>query len=160
MQIRKAVIIAGLGALLSACQTSSDPTQGGLFGGVSGMASGAYDKRIQDRNQNLENEQDRNVAMTRENQRLDQQQVATKAKLTRHEQDYAVLSDGIKALERKLASVKGENNDLKRRAQELQQQIDLVQNDPFADGTAKRKKLEALRSEYDTLQAEINLALE
>lgn len=31
---------------LSACQTTTDPAEGGFFSGVSGIATGAYDERI------------------------------------------------------------------------------------------------------------------
>ncbi len=32
--------------LLAACQTTTDPAEGGFFSGVSGIATGAYDDRI------------------------------------------------------------------------------------------------------------------
>lgn len=32
--------------LLTACQTTTDPAEGGFFSGVSGIATGAYDDRI------------------------------------------------------------------------------------------------------------------
>ncbi|MEM1005704.1 MAG: hypothetical protein AAGK26_09985, partial [Pseudomonadota bacterium] len=33
--------------LLTACQTTTDPAEGGFFSGVSGIATGAYDQRIE-----------------------------------------------------------------------------------------------------------------
>lgn len=33
--------------LLTACQTTTDPAEGGFFAGVSGIATGAYDDRIE-----------------------------------------------------------------------------------------------------------------
>lgn len=159
MRIRQAFVIAGIGALLSACQTTSDPTQGGLFGGIGGLASGSYDQRVQDRQQNLENEQDNNVALAREKQRVDQQGSATRAKLTRLEEEYATLSGDIKAMEKQLASAKDQNSDLKSRLDQLQKQVDLVQSDPFASEAIKKQRLEELRRQQQLLQDEVNAAL-
>jgi len=43
-----------LGGLATGCQTvSSDPREGGLLGGMSGLQSGVYEQRVQDREARL-----------------------------------------------------------------------------------------------------------
>ena len=154
-----ACLSVGMAASLSACQTTTDPTQGGLLGGISGLTSGAYDQRVQERKQNLENEEDANLALARAAKRLDQQKAATRTKLSRVERDYASLSSELHTLQDKLSSAEGQNSDLKGRLDALQKQIDMVQSDPFASEAIKQQRLEALRRQHDLLKDEVDAAL-
>lgn len=160
MTIWKLSIAAAAACALAGCQTTStDPTQGGFFGGVYGLSSGAYDQRIDERQQKLENEQDRNVALTRENERLSQQQVATRARLTQLEEDYAALTDDLDAMRRRLAEAEGDTEALERQRAQLQQQVDLAKSDSFTDDAVRQQRLEELQRKKALLEAEIDAAL-
>ena len=50
--------------LLSACATSKDPADGGFFNGVSGLAGGGYQARVDEREANLANAEVRNAELT------------------------------------------------------------------------------------------------
>lgn len=49
--------------LLAACQTTTDPAEGGFFNGVSGIATGAYDDRIDTAEADVAGAQARNDAL-------------------------------------------------------------------------------------------------
>ncbi|SEI52345.1 hypothetical protein SAMN05444007_101447 [Cribrihabitans marinus] len=49
--------------LLAGCQTTSDPAEGGFFDGVSGIASGSYDARIDTAEADVAGAQARNEAL-------------------------------------------------------------------------------------------------
>ncbi len=49
--------------LLAACQTTTDPADGGFFAGVSGIATGAYDDRIEAAEGDVATAQARNDAL-------------------------------------------------------------------------------------------------
>lgn len=48
---------------LTACQTTTDPAEGGFFSGVSGIATGAYDQRIETAEADVASAQARNDAL-------------------------------------------------------------------------------------------------
>ncbi len=67
---------------VAACQTSTDPADGGFFNGVSALSSGTYDDRIAEREASVEEAQARNAALTAEQQALARQINASKSELS------------------------------------------------------------------------------
>lgn len=64
---RLTLILNGCGALLlAACATSENPADGGFLSGVSGLSSGTYDARIEERTAAVETEQARQAALSAE----------------------------------------------------------------------------------------------
>lgn len=60
-------ICAGVAlAALAACQTTTDPAEGGFFNGVSGIASGSYDARVAEAERDVAARQARNDALAAE----------------------------------------------------------------------------------------------
>ncbi len=51
---RHALFIVALILFMAGCAASPDPRTGGFFGGVHGLATGTYDKRVQEREESLE----------------------------------------------------------------------------------------------------------
>jgi len=49
--------------LLTACQTTTDPAEGGFFSGVSGITTGAYDARVEAAESDVASAQARNDAL-------------------------------------------------------------------------------------------------
>jgi hypothetical protein len=52
--------------LLAACATSDNPADGGFLSGVSGLSSGTYDARIDERTATVAAEQERQAALSAE----------------------------------------------------------------------------------------------
>lgn len=59
----KHVLIPAAFALLAGCATSDDPAAGGFFNGVSGLAGGGYQGRVDERQADVDSEQARAAAL-------------------------------------------------------------------------------------------------
>ena len=57
MKIKHSLLMAVAAVMVAGCQTN-DPTKGGLFGGIGGLASGNYEQGVADREKKLEDAQD------------------------------------------------------------------------------------------------------
>ncbi|WP_038012630.1 hypothetical protein [Terasakiella pusilla] len=145
---------------LAACQTSSDPAKGNLFDGIAGLTSGSYDRRIEERETSLQDEQDKSIALRRENERLSAQKTATSARLNKLEQDYVVLQNDLKVMAQKIAAAEGDNQLLEDRLKQLQQQMKLAKSDTFSDEATREKKLEALLKRREQLEQDIDMMVQ
>lgn len=68
--MRNTLILTVVMLVLAACVTSDDPSEGGFFNGVTGVASGAYAARIETREQSVTEAQARNAELLRQQQTL------------------------------------------------------------------------------------------
>ncbi|MEX0970457.1 MAG: hypothetical protein WD046_08460 [Paracoccaceae bacterium] len=59
----KYVFIPAAFALVAGCSTSDDPAAGGFFNGVSGLAGGGYQARVDERQADVDSEQARAAAL-------------------------------------------------------------------------------------------------
>ena len=66
----RTLLITTAALALGACVDSTDPADGGFFNGVSGVASGEYDARVEEREKQVAEEQARNSALRAELARL------------------------------------------------------------------------------------------
>jgi chromosome segregation ATPase len=82
--------------LTSACQTTDDPKQGGLMNAIHGINSGAYDRRIETRETQLQQEQGEYNELAALAERLQQERAQVAAELDR-------LSDRLASLDRSIA---------------------------------------------------------
>lgn len=87
--------------VLAACAVSDDPHAGGFIGGVSGLSSGSYDRRVQER-------QDATSALQAENEALERRAKEVQARRE------AVSKDRETAMSR-LASLQGDLTSLKQK---------------------------------------------
>lgn len=62
----KHMLAGGLILLLAACSVSEDPADGGFLSGVSGLSSGTYDQRIDEKTAAVATEQQRQAQLTAE----------------------------------------------------------------------------------------------
>jgi chromosome segregation ATPase len=53
-QLRSGLLLFALAIFCSGCASSTDPREGGFFGGVQGLQSGAYEERVQSREESLD----------------------------------------------------------------------------------------------------------
>jgi chromosome segregation ATPase len=155
---RGAISLAVL-APLAACVVSDDPRQGGIIGGIGGLSSGAYDKRIQDR-------QNASTALKAENEALEnrlkevqaRQDAAAKERAAAESQ-LATLKQDISSLRTKLTGAEKEKlagtaaiGKLKRELASLEAEAGIggsgsPQPQRPQEIDAKRKQLEAALDE-------------
>ena len=69
--------------LLTGCVTSEDPSEGGFFNGVSGITSGTYDQRVEEREADVADATARNEALAAEQARLSAQIQSAEGELAR-----------------------------------------------------------------------------
>ena len=128
-----------LSLLLGGCATTecNDPGAGGLLGGVCGLASGRYEERIQEREQNLERLRQVHRQETTEQGRL---------------QDEKVL------LEQRVARLKAEAVQLDAASADLASQIQRAQaaeQGSRAQREALAKRLQSLRGSLKQHRAQV-----
>lgn len=119
------VLVAGL---LGGCANApTDPREGGLFGGIAGLQSGAYEERVRTREEGLERLRAVQQALETEGTELDtrqqtlaQQVAAERTRLTRMDREVADLSDTVDGLEARHGSAD-------QRVQELQTRLTALQ---------------------------------
>jgi chromosome segregation ATPase len=85
---------------LTACSSKNgDPRQGGLMGGLQGIYSGGYDKRIEERNGQLVSQQSLHQDLELESVALTKKYQLTDAKLAAEKQNLVELEKGLISLE-------------------------------------------------------------
>lgn len=154
---RAAVLVAGAALLLSACETTSDPSKAGLADGIANLATGKYEKRQDRLKENLRDaREDRNrwrnqaARMKAENRRLEAeerelqvQMGAMRRKIGQHQAKVARMQQGGGADPRKVRRVQGE-------LQALQARINRVQ--ASREPTVKKQQMmSSIQSEHDAL---------
>lgn len=149
---------------LGACETSSDPSKGGFISGIKNLSDGTYERRVDERQKTLENEQDTNVQQNRALERVNAQGAAVRAEREAAEARYSAVRKDLDDLKAKLAKTEAGNARKKRQVADLNKQIDalaakvqLVQQDSFTPDADRQKRLEALKRERDALDREVGL---
>lgn len=166
MTILRLLAVLGLSAALSACATNEDPAKGGFFSGMKNLTDGTYDKRVNERQKTLENEQDVNLQQTRSLERANAQSADVKAERDAAEARYAGFQRELAAMRSRLAAAEKANAKKKAEVAALNQQIDalqaktnMVQQDSVTNEAEKQKRLESLRRERETLDREVDLLI-
>lgn len=129
------VILAA--ATLAACAVTNDPRQGGLIDGLHGLSSGAYEKRIQQRQDELKRQQNINQQLKDQANTLDKEAQAKDHLLALEQQRVAKLEGNLSILE----------SDVNRLITKSAQQQ--------ADVASLNRKIEKLRREVKSQQADI-----
>ena len=97
--LRKVSLVGGLAMGLAACTGTNDPSQAGFLDGVGNLASGTYDDRIQEREQNLAATEASSSALQRELAQSDQEA----ASLSAEEVDLVARVDAVDRTNRSLS---------------------------------------------------------
>ncbi len=153
------LVLASLMVSIAGCTTSDDPSKGGFLSGLKNTSDGTYDRRLQERQKNLEDVQDQNLQKQRELQRVQAQQQAVGAQRSQSEAKLAGLQQNLRGMKAKLAGAKTEKGRLAQQLQDLENQAALAQNDSFSGDAEKTARVEALRREKDALEKEIDAAI-
>ncbi len=157
--------------LIGGCAASTDPHEGGLLGGIVGLSSGEYERRIQERQARLQRLraiqgglQQETASLEARKTTLKKQLKAEKQRLSRLKRDVSALERRIKGLERQKEASSSKIKDLKARLAALKAEIKTVSQDIDAlEGSGlgdteidiRRRQLEAqrkaLQKEYESL---------
>ena len=155
------MILAGL--LVSACATTDDPSKGGFLGGVQGLSSGAYDKRIAEREERLRRLQEmqgelktEQAGLTTEKQQKQARLKDLRRRLSRLDGEIEQLSLDLNSRRSTLASDQARRDALARDLTALRTDIaNAEQRAAAPDGSVRQ-----LEAERDRLEEEYRLLLD
>jgi len=122
----KFVFCVILFAIITGCATTSDPRQGGFFGGIAGLSSGVYEERLKQRENDLAQQQSTHQDLTQESVRLknDTQKLGKElASLTEMDKNLSNLQAEIDQLEAKSDEQKNEIVTLTKKIKKVRQKI-------------------------------------
>lgn len=126
--------------ILTGCATTTDPRQGGFFGGLYGMSSGAYDKRIQTRQNELNHQKDLNEGLNEEAQALEYEFKVSKKTLAKELQR-------VKKMGKDLSRMESEINIMNAKSEKKKNELVTLRRDI----KNQRKKLVNLQSNLEAL---------
>jgi len=165
MYVRLPLALALAGSLLAVAGCSNNPKEGGFFGGVGGLASGAYEDRIAEREARLDGLRAAGADLSGEQANLEAQERARQAQIAALRSSVARLDRDTQSLKRQVADLQAEDSvsasrlrDLQQRLSNLDRRIASVQSGADAlegsDGTSgeaitRRKALEAERQQLE-----------
>lgn len=159
-------------AVLSGCaNVSTDPREGGFFGGVSGINSGAYDQRIRERDERLAQLRETQRGLEQETSQLEAHKSATarqveadRARVHKLNADVAALDKRVNALaaqegadQKRVKELETRLDALKRQMGQQTSALDALEGSGLGDAETelRRKQLEqqrdGLRREYELL---------
>ncbi len=153
------------------CATSHAPREGGFFGGVAGLSSGTYQKRVEEREARLSDLRATQRRLEDERVTLEAQKTSLQKQLEEDRANWQALQADLAAVEKETSGLTARRGtdqkrvaELQRRLQELktraatqQSSLDALEGSGLGDEEMelKRKQLEAqrnaLRKEFDLL---------
>lgn len=168
---KKAIIIT-LAISLTGCAATSDPRQGGLFGGLYGLSTGAYENRINQRQEELSRQQEVNRDLREQSKVLGSEADSRDCVLATEQQrvakvqsDLAQLESKIDGLNAKSAQQNKEVAALKLRIINLRQRLESQQSaigklDREGGSETAPERYRLLKQERDRLAEEYRNLLE
>ena len=152
--------LAWLVMLGAGCTASTDPTQGGLVGGLHGLSSGAYDQRVRQREESLQRLRSIQQTLDQESKGLEAER-ASKSKQVELEQrrlqalstETDRLSASVGRLQTTLATQQTKKAELQERLDELRQKIEALGRSSSSDMQVEQleEQRAALEKEYQLL---------
>jgi len=151
-------------AIVSGCATTSDPRQGGFFGGLAGLSSGAYEERLKQRENDLAQQQSTHQDLTQESIKLKsntQKLESELASLTEMDKNLSNLQTEIDQLEAKSDKQKDDIATLKKNIEKVRKKIKsqqgaLVELDHVGGSATNPERDRILKKERDRLADEYN----
>jgi chromosome segregation ATPase len=150
------LLVAAL--LLSSCAaTDCDPTTGGFIGGIRCDASGGYDKRIKEREDQHAALLTRKADLTREQQQIEAERRQAALQLRNKQAEQKKTEADLAAVQEQLAGAKKNDEALQQQAKALE--ADIADTKSNMDALAqteqrKRARLGELETEQKALDAE------
>ena len=122
-QLRSGLLLFALAIFCSACASSTDPREGGFFGGVQGLQSGAYEERVQSRADSLNRLRDLQQELDAKQAKLDNQKKTLEETIDLERQSLAALEQEVAGLEQDLSTYQADDAQKKQQIQELQTRL-------------------------------------
>lgn len=167
------LVSAFLIALLSACATSTNPSEGGFFGGVQGLSSGEYDRRIEDRQQRLDRLRSDKKSLDDEGRQLSKSEKKLKSQVAAEKRKVNQLNKDTEALRKRIALLSKEGKGTQQQIDRITKRLTVLQNGINATNNsldalegsntepeAIDKKRMRLQKQRATLQKEYQLLLD
>ncbi|MCA1794335.1 MAG: Atg14 domain-containing protein [Desulfobacteraceae bacterium] len=166
------VALIFLAGVLGGCAAGEhDPRTGGFFGGIGGLGSGGYEKRMKEREASLEQLRTTQRALNIEKDQLEQQQSAAYVRLESDRARASIMQSEIALLDKKTKALATQQGTDQQRLAKLQQRLtalkgqmgrqssalDALEGSGLGDADVdlRRKQLEkqrdALAREYELL---------
>ena len=159
--------------LLAGCATSDDPREGGFFGGVQGLSSGAYADRVSTREARLTALRETQRELSNERTTLEQSRQEAKRTVSEERGRLARLQKDQSRLEREAGQLAANQGSQDQRITELQERLealrkgmdrqknalDALEGSGMSEAETDRRRREllaqrkALRQEYDLLMS-------
>lgn len=157
--------------LASCANVSTDPSEGGLMGGIKGLQTGAYDQRVQERQDRLSRMQALQSQLSSEQRQLELDRSASQAALDEERRRLQQLNSNVMQLrqnvdqlirdqgteDKKVQELQTRVQTLQRNMQQQQSSLDALEGSGLGDSDMdlRRRQLEEqrdrLRREYDLL---------
>lgn len=156
-----ALLVIGILVLASCSATDCDPSKGGLIDGIRCSASGGYDNRIKQREDEHASLLSRKAELTREQQKVQAEQKQATSQVRKMQAEQKKARANLAAVEAQLAGARKDDAALQQQAKDLEGEIALTAKD--MDGMAqaeqaRRKRLGELQAEQKALDAEYKAA--
>lgn len=148
--------------LLNGCKTTDNPREGGFFGGIHGVTSGAYNKRLEERQESLDR-------LQRMRQRLEKNRTALESdkstKSTQLAQQQQLLDSLMTEIQKLQASVNAYRTSLTeddQQKRELNLQLGALQEKTEALSSAgdRGMEMQQLEAERARLEEEYRLLMD
>lgn len=152
------VAVAGLAACAA---TDCDPTQGGLVQGIRCDASGGFNSRIKQRQDQQASLLDQQMQIERETQQVEAEQQEVAAQLAQKQAERQKAEKELAAVRRKLATGQQQDAALQAQAKSLEAEVARAKADVgklSAVDQQKRARLADLAREQQNLDKEYNAA--
>lgn len=155
-----AALAAGL--FLGACATTDDPRQGGLAGGMHGLSSGAYDRRLEERQDSLQRLDEIQRELDRDQAQLNSQRDSKQARLDELNASLGQLDQETALLSKRLREQSGQLGSQKAKAAQLEKDLNRLRTDiALVEGQANAgKPVAELEAERDSLEDEYRTLLD
>lgn len=156
-----AALIVVVAAASGCAPTDCDPTQGGLIQGMRCDASGGFDARIKERQDQQASLLDQQMALERESQALEAERRDVAARLQQKKTEQAKAERQLAAVRRKLAGGQQQNAALQKEAAGLEAEVARTKadiNDLGRVDQQKKARLAELAREQQNLDREYKAA--
>lgn len=123
MKIRHLLIATSVGMILGGCATTDNPREGGFIGGVQGLSSGSYERRVRERKDNLARLKAIQEDLDQESATLTAEKQKRQKILDEERSKLAAINKDIASLEKKLAKMEKEKGEGDARIADLQKRL-------------------------------------
>jgi chromosome segregation ATPase len=123
------VSLFSVGLLVGCANQPTDPREGGLLGGITGLQTGAYDARVREREDRLESMRAIEQQLAAERTDLDAQRATRQQQVAAERRRLAELNTEVASLSKTVDELAAQHGTGDERVRELQGRIQALQGD-------------------------------